>query len=845
MKLNRTAKRISAYFLVFVMIFAYISFLPENTKEVKAATMPNNHFSSIKVSNVQLYSSGCLKSFDLALTPNGSYGSASGKIVIQKTYMPSGYLMDTGTYAQNHSISDWSAVSSSIPDCGFVCYSNGNAFDWTKGTTTKSIQFSDGQVNLNTNQTFYAYLWTYWSGAHYSKVYPDDGLMEFTIKDGQLKNGDTVLADAHTHSISYSANSNVIKAWCTASGCSTSYKSESTAVTVTLNAENKTYTGSAYNGASLSNVSAFSGLTDQKVTTSNIKYYSGSTLLDNAPVNVGDYTAKLTIGGKTAEKAFSITAKTPTVSELSFTAPSSLIYDGNEKEASVEAKAGVDGLGVISFAYYSNGQKVTEVRDAGTYTVKADIAEGTNYSSAEDIVVDSFTILKAEYEGDKTIAVGLVKNKGKLAEFTLPEIPAGASYGAITNNNTEFSVGNIDSEGKVKLTSNGIDSDDDMSFTVEVEDADNYNDYYITVTVKPTNHTHTIKAGSRHAEVAPSCVKSGIREYYECNDCDEKLDKDANVITDSMVLAAKGHTEVVDKAVEPTCDKEGLTEGSHCSVCGEKIVAQKSVEALGHIWNDRWEVIADATETTVGKRVQTCTRDNCGKKKYEVIPIIGEEQDPKAEKININAEVAPGAPLTECVITNSKTELLQAEKFFTEQEMEEIYQGADVKVWLNVDAVIIDDVPLAEKEKMETAAEKAMGEDVNIIYFDASLFKQVGVSEATKVSEPGFPISVSIVIPESLINKNPDIERQYMIMRNHNGEVTLIDGEFNVATSEFTFMTDRFSTYAIVYRDVELDNKDEGPKTGDGTSVMNIMLMMMALLDVMALILYIQVKEDR
>jgi hypothetical protein len=54
------------------------------------------------------------------------------------------------------------------------------------------------------------------------------------------------------------------------------------------------------------------------------------------------------------------------------------------------------------------------------------------------------------------------------------------------------------------------------------------------------------------------------------------------VIKEQKVVAALGHTEVIDKAVAPTCTKTGLTEGSHCSVCGEVLKKQKTVKALGH-----------------------------------------------------------------------------------------------------------------------------------------------------------------------------------------------------------------------------------------------------------------------
>ncbi|MBR4420145.1 MAG: hypothetical protein IKT32_04630, partial [Clostridia bacterium] len=64
------------------------------------------------------------------------------------------------------------------------------------------------------------------------------------------------------------------------------------------------------------------------------------------------------------------------------------------------------------------------------------------------------------------------------------------------------------------------------------------------------------------------------------------------------------HTEVVDEAVAPTCTLTGLTEGKHCSVCNEVIVAQETIDALGHSYN---EVVTAPTCTTGGYTTYTCS----------------------------------------------------------------------------------------------------------------------------------------------------------------------------------------------------------------------------------------------
>ena len=71
---------------------------------------------------------------------------------------------------------------------------------------------------------------------------------------------------------------------------------------------------------------------------------------------------------------------------------------------------------------------------------------------------------------------------------------------------------------------------------------------------------------------APSCTEAG-EGVFKCAYCSA---------TANLPIAATGHQEVTDPAVEPTCTKTGLTAGTHCAKCNTVFAKQNVVAAKGH-----------------------------------------------------------------------------------------------------------------------------------------------------------------------------------------------------------------------------------------------------------------------
>ena len=110
-----------------------------------------------------------------------------------------------------------------------------------------------------------------------------------------------------------------------------------------------------------------------------------------------------------------------------------------------------------------------------------------------------------------------------------------------------------------------------------------------------------------------TCTAPGYTGDTYCTVCNEMVKK-------GEVIHAKGHTEVIDPAVEPTCTAPGKTAGAHCFVCGTVIKAQEEIPAKGHRWNEGETTTAPTCENA-GVKTYTCTV--CNATKTEAISATG------------------------------------------------------------------------------------------------------------------------------------------------------------------------------------------------------------------------------
>ena len=275
------------------------------------------------------------------------------------------------------------------------------------------------------------------------------------------------------------------------------------------------------------------------------------------------------------------------------------------------------------------------------------------------------------------------------------------------------------------------------------------------------------------------------------------------------------------------------------SIKGAKVVLGKALTANGaeqtqtveKVLLDGKELPADsytvAGNTATAPRSYTLTITAKGnytgtvEQTYVIIPAKAEDA-PGAEIAIGSGEVkvvvkSEGTVPPATLLTN-KAELLAMlveSGDITADELAQIADGASVDIVLTVkEASVPDEVKTA---MAQAAKDYTIGQ-----YLDISLFKYMTVNgkqqDGVALRTTKNALTISVAVPDALINTNSAVNRTYCIVRRHDGAITVLDAAFDAASKTLTFKTDRFSDYAIAYKDTAVPGSGSNPSSNNSSN---------------------------
>ena len=225
--------------------------------------------------------------------------------------------------------------------------------------------------------------------------------------------------------------------------------------------------------------------------------------------------------------------------------------------------------------------------------------------------------------------------------------------------------------------------------------------------------------------------------------------------------------------------------------CGEK--SETACHDFG-----AWITDKEAAEYEEGHRYRICRI--CQFEEQGTVSALG----------TIDKDVKTDGKAPDTQISTPAEEL--ADMLLEEEEKHEVEKGTDIRIILDVKD-ISENVSSGDKALLETA----LGGYTTGQYLDISLYKLIGESR-TDITETPDKIRITIAVPDALKNADSQKERTFAIIRIHENQVKLLEDLDDIGDI-ITIETDRFSTYAIVYKDEAAGgsgNDDSGSDSGNG-----------------------------
>lgn len=515
-------------------------------------------------------------------------------------------------------------------------------------------------------------------------------------------------------------------------------------------------------------------------------------------------------------------------------------------------KLEVSHKGNGKLSYSSSNEDVATVDDQGNVTIhnagttKLKVTLGVDHNYDSDSKEVTLTVNKINHE--LTVDQKDVEKTYGDEAFTI-HAQSKDNESAIEYASSDEKVATVDSEGNVVIKGAGK-----VIITVSQKESKNYKKISkeINLTVKAKKITVTVNDASKTYGDEDSEF-TYVNDKLIGNDKltgiiltrEEGEDVGTYKIKVSQKEGSNPNYDITFKdgtyTINPlSIDKGTVVLGNVLKYTGEKQTQEvEQVLVNGKALNKEDYEVLDNQATKEGKHVLTIKakgNNHTGSFEYSYA-ILPKEND----KIGTGSFTVKTTGDVE-ISRDEVIDLLIENKKITANELSEVAEGKKIEIVLEVKEA-------QANELIETSTKGyKVGKYLNITLNKIVNGTNESIHELSKV------MKVTIKVPEELINKDSKTKREYYIARSHNGKVDILETNYDEKTNKLTFETDKFSDYAIIYKDkkelkttvtasINKSNTKQTTKakTGDNANIIGLMMLLVSSMFVMV---FVRKKED-
>ena len=515
-------------------------------------------------------------------------------------------------------------------------------------------------------------------------------------------------------------------------------------------------------------------------------------------------------------------------------------------------KLEVSHKGNGKLSYSSSNEDVATVDDQGNVTIhnagttKLKVTLGVDHNYDSDSKEVTLTVNKINHE--LTVDQKDVEKTYGDEAFTI-HAQSKDNESAIEYASSNEKVATVDSEGNVVIKGAGK-----VIITVSQKESKNYKKVSkeINLTVKAKKITVTANEASKTYGDKDS-------EFTYVNDKLIGNDKLTSIILTreegedvgtykikvSQKEGSNPNYDITFKdgtyTINPlSIDKGTVVLGNVLKYTGEKQTQEvEQVLVNGKALNKEDYEVLDNQATKEGKHVLTIkAKGNNHTGSFEYAYVILPKENDKIGTGSFTVKTTGDVEISR----EEVIDLLIENKEITANELSEVAEGKKIEIVLEV----------KEAQTNELIETNTKGYKVGK-YLNITLYKSVnGTNES--IHELSKVMKVTIKVPEELINKDSKTKREYYIVRSHNGKVDILETIYDEKTNSLTFETDKFSDYAIIYKDkkelkttvttsINKSNTKQTTKakTGDNANIIGLMMLLVSSMFVMV---FVRKKEN-